>query len=313
MTMAKPVLMVLAAGMGSRYGGLKQLDAVGPDGEILMDYSVYDAIKAGFGEIVFIIREEFAEAFRALMAPKLDSLVNWRCVFQDADDLPEGYKRPANRERPWGTGHAVLAARDVLRGPFAVINADDYYGKESYRLMYDFLSTKRDDDKKPLYGMCTWRLRRTLSEYGEVSRGVLTLDEEGRFAGIREIKKIERTEDGGRFSTDEGKTWNNLDGDRLVSMNFWGFPLSFIELLREGFPTFLNREETQCNMRAEYLLPEIVGDAYVNGKADVHLMPVQDRWFGVTFREDQARVANALSQFAEDGVYPRPLFDTSIK
>lgn len=308
MSTVQPALVVLAAGMGSRYGGLKQLDEVGPDGEILMDYSVYDAMKAGFSEIVFIIREEFEAEFKALMSPKLEERVNWRCVYQDADDLPRGYKRPAGRERPWGTGHAVLAAREVINGPFAVINADDYYGKEAYRLMYNFLSTKREEDEKPLYGMCTWRLSRTLSEYGEVSRGVLSLDDQGRFAGIREIKKIARTDDGGRFSTDEGKTWTHLDGDRLVSMNFWGFPLSFIDLLRDGFPTFLDRDEIQHNMKAEYLLPEIVGNAYVEGKIDVHLMPVRDRWFGVTFKEDQPRVAEALSRLAEEGAYPRPLF-----
>ncbi len=309
MANAQPALVVLAAGMGSRYGGLKQLDAVGPDGEILMDYSVYDAINAGFSEIIFIIRDEFEEAFRDLMAPKLDGRVNWCCVFQDADDLPIGYKRPEGRERPWGTGHAVLAARDVIKGPFAVINADDYYGKESYRLMFNFLSSMKDNDDKPLYGMCTWRLRRTLSKYGEVSRGVLSLDDQGRFAGIKEIKKIEQADHGGRYSTDGGTTWIHLDGDRLVSMNFWGFPLSFMDLLREGFPIFLERDEIQYDMRSEYLLPEIVGDAFVGGRIDVRLMPVSDRWFGVTFKEDKERVSDALSKLAEEGKYPRPLFD----
>jgi NDP-sugar pyrophosphorylase family protein len=299
-----PVLVIMAAGMGSRYGGLKQLEPLGPDGEILMDYSVFDAARAGFSQVIFVIRRDFEEAFDRMMRPKLGDRIRFSYAFQDPDDLPPGFSTPAGRVKPWGTGQAVLAARDLIRGPFAVINADDYYGPSAFQAIFDFLSGPQAEK----IGLCVWRLRDTLSDHGHVSRGVCDIDGEGRLRSLREIKRIERSAHGARYTLDGGLTYQALDPDSPVSMNFWGFPLSFMDELKAGFSQFLKGLEEDDPLTAEYLLPEVVSRALETGKTEVMAMPVEDAWYGVTNKEDKPRVEDALNQLAREGVYPTPLW-----
>ena len=304
----EPVLVVMAAGMGSRYGGLKQLDPVGPTGEILMDYSVYDALQAGFKEVIFIIRREFEAQFDQLVARKLGNHIRYRYAFQDLHDLPADYHVPEGRVKPWGTGHAILAARDMIDGPFAVINADDYYGQSAYAKIFGFLKEGSLEDKVPKGGLCVWQLRETLSNYGHVSRGVCDICDDGQVKTVTEIKRIERDGNNARFTTDNGKSYRSLDGDSPVSMNFWGFPRSFLDVLSERFPIFLKDALITDPLTAEYLLPVIVGDELSEGAMEVHAMAVEDSWFGVTNREDRPRVQAVLADYANRGIYPSPLW-----
>lgn len=303
----QPVLLVMAAGMGTRYGGLKQMDPLGPGGEILMDYSVYDAMRAGFSKVIFVIRRDFEGPFDTRVKAKLQGRLSYGYAYQELDDLPDGFSPPQGRVKPWGTGHAVLAARDLIQGPVAVINADDYYGPEAFRTIYAFLQESQGTGS-PRIGLCTWRLGDTLSENGQVSRGVC-LTQGDRLLKIEEMHQIEAQGDKVRASRDQGRSYQDLDGDLPVSMNFWGFPLSFIDLLAENFPDFLKAAAQDQDLTAEYPLPVIVGQELAAGRIEAVAMPVSDRWYGVTNRADKPQVAAALAALSDKGLYPHPLWD----
>lgn len=308
-----PTLVILAAGMGSRYGGLKQLDPVGPDGEIMMEYSIFDAVRAGFEEVIFVIRKDFEREFDDLIGKKLKGHVRYLYAFQELDDLPLGYEVPEGRVKPWGTGHALLAAAPLISGPFAVINADDYYGPSAYEKLYRFLTDEEDGVAEDRYGICLWPLHETLSDYGSVSRGVSEISPDGDLIGLTERKKIYRDGDGACYTLDDGVTFHPLDRDTLVSMNFFGFPEAFLNRLEEEFSLFLDHRLSDGDpLKSEYLLPEIVGIHVKTRGVTVRAIPVEDRWFGVTNREDKPFVVAALEKFVEQGVYPAPLWKCHI-
>ena len=306
--MNKPILVVMAAGMGSRYGGLKQIDPIGKNGEIIIDYSIFDAYRAGFRKIVFIIKEEFFDDFKEVIGDRISKIMDVCYAFQKLDDLPEGFTVPEGRVKPWGTGHAVLAARDYIDGPFAVINADDYYGVEGFKKIYDFLSTAEDDEKCH-YTMVGYELMNTLSENGHVARGVCTVDENGMLTGITERTRIEKKGDGAAFTEDEGETWTDLDTDTIVSMNLWGFTASMMDALKERFPVFLENAIKNNPLKGEFFLPFVVNDLLDENKADAKVLTSADKWFGVTYKEDKPVVVAALEKLTEEGKYPSPLWN----
>ncbi|HVZ82797.1 MAG TPA: sugar phosphate nucleotidyltransferase [Terracidiphilus sp.] len=296
----KPTLLVLAAGMGSRYGGLKQIDPVGPSGETIMDYSIFDALRAGFGRVVFVIRRDIEEEFRATIGARFEQRVAVGYAFQQLDDLPAGFTVPEGRTRPWGTAHAILAARPVVREPFAVINADDFYGAQGYRALAAHLASGSAD-----YAMVGFVLRNTLSEFGSVARGVCDVSAEGYLRGVVETTGIERDGRGARTTDGAGRT-AKLSGDEIVSMNMWGFlPGVFMQL--EGyFAEFLRRHGTE--LTAECYLPSAVAAFIEAGAARVAVLPSRDAWFGVTYREDRPRVVESLRDLIRAGRYPETLW-----
>ncbi len=315
--MKKPVLVIMAAGMGSRYGGLKQIDPVDEDGHIIMDFSIYDARRAGFDEVIFIIKKENEQLFREAIGDRISSSMKVRYAFQDVDDLPEGYAVPEDRKKPWGTGHAVLSARDIISGPFAVINADDYYGVEAFRLVYDFLAGQADNtaetsgqtergtgSRTEEYVMAGYLLKNTLTDNGSVARGVCTTDAEGFLTSITERTKIVREGEDAAYLNDDGKSWTPVSGDSVVSMNMWGFPESFMSRLEEKFPRFLDTELEKNPAGCEYFLPFVVNDLMEEGRARVKVLTVHDVWHGVTYSQDKEDVVEAMRKLKEDGVYP---------
>ena len=306
--MEKPVLVVLAAGMGSRYGGLKQMDSVGSCGQCLIDYSIFDARRAGFETVVFVITREMEADFRGTVGDRISRGMKVRYAFQSLEDLPEGLDIPDGRVKPWGTTHAVLAARDCIDGPFAVINADDYYGPEAFRVLYDYLAHHTDRPDCFQYAMVGYRLGRTLSDNGSVTRGVCRVSRDGLLENIVEQQSIERDGEGGRFSTDGGQSWNHLAGDTLVSMNFWGFQRSFLEEARQRFPLLLHRALAQHPEKGEVQLPVIVADMLDRGRAQVRVLSSGEQWFGVTYREDKPLVMEALREKTQQGLYPENLW-----
>ena len=306
--MNKPILVVMAAGMGSRYGGLKQMDPVGKNGEIIMDYSLYDAYQAGFRKVVFIIKEEMMEDFKEVIGNRAEKVMEVAYAFQKLDDLPAGFAVPEGRVKPWGTGHAVLAARNHIDGPFAVINADDYYGAEGFKKIFDFLVNVQDDEKFH-YTMVGYELMNTLSENGHVARGVCTVDDKGMLAGVTERTRIEKKGEGAAFTEDEGATWTALDHDTIVSMNLWGFTASMMEALRERFPVFLENTIRNNPLKGEFFLPFVVNDLLDEGKADAKVLTSGDKWFGVTYKEDKPVVVAAIAKLTEEGKYPSPLWN----
>lgn len=303
-----PTLVILAAGMGSRYGGLKQLDPVGPDGEIMMEYSIFDAVRAGFNTVIFVIRKDFEKEFDELIGQKLKGRVRYSYAFQELDDIPSGYKVPVGRVKPWGTGHALLAAAPLIDGPFAVINADDYYGPSAYEELHRFLTDQANGVGDNRYGICLWPLYETLSDHGSVSRGVSELSSDGNLIGLTEQKKVYRDGDGARYTLDDGETFHPLARDTLVSMNFFGFPQAFLSRVEEEFELFLEESLTDDPLKCEYLLPEIVGVHTKTRGVTVRAIPVDDRWFGVTNREDKPIVVAALQELVDQNVYPAPLW-----
>lgn len=305
--MKKTALVVLAAGIGSRFGGgIKQLAQLGPSGEIIMDYSIHDAIEAGFDKVVFIIRKDIEEDFRRIIGDRMSRHIEVAYAFQDLHDLPEGFSLPEGRTKPWGTGQAILAARDVITEPFAVVNADDYYGKEGFKLLHDVLVREQlKDGKEPIY-MAGFVLKNTLSDNGGVTRGICRLDENKLLVGIDETKNIVKTEDGA--AEDLGDRLKMLDPESLVSMNMWGFMPSFVDRLKAGFPEFL-AAIPEGDIKAEYLLPTIVDELLKAGEADVHVLRTDDRWFGVTYKEDRPTVEAAFAELVEKGVYKSPLME----
>jgi len=301
----KPVLVVMAAGMGSRYGGLKQIDPVGSHGEAILDYSLYDAYEAGFRTAVIIIKEAIAKDFLDTVGARLkNSPMEIRYAYQEISKLPEGYTVPEVRKKPWGTAHAVLCAKDAIDGaPFAVINSDDYYGKTGFKAIFDTLSTIRDDDKYR-YTMVGYHLCNTVTENGYVSRGVCGVDENGYLASIVETVHIEQRPEGIQYTEDEGQTWTTLDDHTLVSMNLWGFTPSFLEELVRRFPSFLDDALEKNPAKAEWYLPFVTQALLTEGKATVAVRESIDKWYGVTYPEDKPQVIAAIRKMTEDGMYP---------
>ena len=304
----KPILVVMAAGMGSRYGGLKQIDPVGPAGEAILDYSLYDAARAGFGRVVFVIKKEIEAEFRRTVGARAEkSGLEVRYAFQRLDDLPEGYSLPEGRVKPWGTAQAVLAARGEIDRPFAVINADDSYGPRCFEEMARYLANARDGEQYQ-YAMVGFLLKNTVSENGYVSRGVCEEDGEGYLRTVTERTRIESGTEGIRFSPDGGESWQPLDPDSVVSMNLWGFTPSFLTETGERFAAFLEKALQTDPLKAEYFLPGVVSQLIEEGKARVKVLRSPDKWYGVTYQADRPLVAAALAEKTREGQYPSPLW-----
>ena len=303
--MQKTALVIMAAGIGSRFGkGIKQLAPVGPCGEIIMDYSIHDALEAGFNKVVFIIRKDLEEEFRKVIGERIEKITEVEYVFQELDDLPEGFTKPADRTKPWGTGQAVLAAKKVLDEPFIVINADDYYGKEAYVKVHDYLIQEQPKDGKIHICMAGFRLGNTSRDNGSVTRGLCNL-ENGQLAGVTETHDIFKTAAGAESRTDGNV--RALDVKDLVSMNMWGLTPDFMEILEKGFVEFLGGL-TPDEIKKEYLLPELVDRLIKNGSAKVDVLETKDTWFGVTYQEDKETVMNAFKDLTDAGVYPQGLY-----
>ncbi len=299
--MQKTTLVIMAAGMGSRFGGIKQLEPVGPSGEIILDYSVYDAIEAGFQKVVFIIRKDIEEDFKRIIGNRMEKQIEVEYVIQDIDDLPEGYVKPEGRTKPWGTGQAILSCKGVVKEPFAVINADDYYGKEGLKKINAFLREQPACDKKYHFCMAGFRLGNTLSENGTVTRGVCNVSEEGILLDIEETMDIAKK---GTVAATPTKT---IPFEQPVSMNMWGFTPDILEELETRFVSFLDGIEGN-EQKAEYLLPTIVDQLIREGKAQVTVLNTEDKWFGVTYKEDKEFVVNSFKELVDKGVYPEKLF-----
>lgn len=305
--MKKPVLVIMAAGMGSRYGGLKQIDPIDNQGHIIMDFSIFDAKRAGFEKVVFIIKKENEELFKEAVGRRVEAVMDVEYVFQDLQNIPEGFAVPAERVKPWGTAHAVLSCIDVVDGPFAVINADDYYGRDAFQKIYDFLSKSEDDDKYR-YTMVGYRLENTLTENGHVARGVCTIDEDGYLVKVVERTRIERKGDGAAFTEDDGKTWTEIPTDSIVSMNMWGFSASFLQEIQKGFAAFLEEGLKNNPLKCEYFLPSVVSKLLAEDRATVSVLTSQDKWYGVTYKEDKANVMAAIQSMKDNGVYPEQVW-----
>jgi UTP-glucose-1-phosphate uridylyltransferase len=301
----KPTLLVMAAGMGSRYGGLKQIDPVGPSGETIIDYSIFDAIRAGFGKVIFIIRKDIENDFRDVFISKLASHIELDYVFQELDKLPAGFSVPQGRVKPWGTGHAILMAKDKIREPFAAINADDFYGAGAFRVMADYLCSLSLSQQNE-YAMVGYDLNNTMSEHGSVSRGVCIKDEQDWLSHVIERTKIIYTPGGIADVQENGETII-LQKDDIVSMNFWGFTTAFFRQAEPYFETFL--AENQNNLKSEFYIPLAVDMLIRNKKAKVKVLQSHDRWFGVTYKEDKPLVVEKLAQLTREGFYPERLWE----
>ncbi len=300
--MKNPELVIMAAGMGSRYGGLKQIDRVDDNGHIIIDYSIYDAVRAGFRDITFIIKKEIEADFREVMDPHLAGKdINVKYVFQELDKLPAGYKVPAGRTKPWGTAHALLCCLGTVNAPFAVINADDYYGANAFVKIYEFLKNSQDDSKYH-YAMVGYKIKNTVTEQGTVSRGVCQADENGMLSSIVERTKI-GVKDDGIYFTEDGVDYD-LDPETLVSMNLWGFTPSYLEEANKRFAKFLDENLPKNPEKCEYFLPSVVAELIDEGKADVKILDNSDKWYGVTYKEDKVEIVKAFAELKAKGVYP---------
>lgn len=306
--MKKPVLVIMAAGMGSRYGGLKQIDPVDEYGHIIMDFSVYDAVKAGFEKVIFIIKKEIEQDFREKIGNRLEKCIKVEYVYQDIENLPEGFSVPEGRVKPWGTAHAVLSCLSVIDGPFAVINADDYYGQQAFRMIYDFLSSHEDTEKYQ-YTMVGYLLKNTLTENGHVARGICETDADSRLTAITERVHIEKREDGIAYTEDDGKTWTFLPEDTVVSMNMWGFTESMMAEIQNRFAGFLAENLQKNPLKCEYFLPFVVDELLQENKAEVTVLKSRDRWYGVTYKEDKPAVMKAVQSLKDQGLYPQKLWE----
>ena len=304
-----PVLVVMAAGMGSRYGGLKQIDPVGSCGEAILDFSLFDAYEAGFRTAVIIIKDAIREDFMSTVGERLKKCpMEIRYAYQELDKLPEGYAVPEGRTKPWGTSHAVLCAKNEIDGaPFAVINADDYYGKDGYKVIYDFLANNADDDKYR-YCMVGYELGKTVTENGSVARGVCEPDENGFLTVVTERTKIEQYEGGIHYTEDDGATWTDLSADTIVSMNLWGFTASFLDEVEARFPAFLDAVLGKNPGKAEFFLPSSVTALLNENKATVKVLTSPDKWYGVTYAADKPVIVAALKEMTAKGMYPDSLW-----
>lgn len=306
--MKKPVLVVMAAGMGSRYGGLKQIDPVDKEGHIIMDFSIFDAVKAGFEKVVFIIKKENEQDFRSAIGDRLSEKIKVSYVFQELTNLPEGYAVPEGRVKPWGTGHAIISCVGEIDGPFVVINADDFYGSHAFQMAYDYLTTHQDEDGIYRYMMVGYRLENTLTDNGHVARGVCEMDAHGYLADIHERTHIEKRGNGAAYTEDEGKNWIPISGDATVSMNMWGFSESILGELKKRFSAFLEENLEKNPLKCEYFLPFVVDELLKEGRATVAVEKSQDKWFGVTYKEDKPMVMAAIQNLKDQGVYPAHLW-----
>ncbi len=305
--MKEPVLVIMAAGMGSRYGGLKQIDPVDEQGNLIIDYSIYDALKAGFKKIVFIIKKQIEADFKDRIGNRIAKFAEVEYVYQELEQLPEGYTVPQERVKPWGTGHAILCCREIIDGPFAVINADDYYGKDAFRMIYEAL-TSTEDDSKYRYTMVGYTIENTLTENGHVARGVCEVSDTHMLQTIHERTYIMKRDSSAAYSEDEGKTWVTIPQGSIVSMNMWGFTKSIFKELEERFLHFLNTEAVKNPLKAEYFLPFVVDELLEEDKASVKVLRSRDKWYGVTYHADKEVVVNAIQQLKEQGYYPADLW-----
>lgn len=307
--MKDTTLVIMAAGIGSRFGGgIKQLAPVGPNGEIIMDYSIHDALEAGFNKIIFIIRKDLEKDFREIIGNRIEKIAHVEYAFQELEELPAGYQVPAGRTKPWGTGQAVLAVKGMVHEPFLVINADDYYGKEGFFKIHDYMVHEMDTESD-VYDMCMggFILENTLSDNGTVTRGVCQVNEDGTLRDVTETFDIE-WKDGSLKANDEQGNPVSVNPDQHVSMNMWGLPPRFLEELETGFPEFLN-QIPEGNLKAEYLLPRIIDKLIKSGKGKVKVLETRDKWFGVTYQEDKAAVVDSIRRLIEEGVYKEKLYD----
>jgi len=299
----KPTLVVMAAGVGSRYGGLKQIDPVGPGGEIILDYSVYDAIRAGFGKVVFIIRRDIEKDFKAIIGSHFVDRINVEYVFQELTDLPSGFNVPPGRVKPWGTGHAILSCKNAVKEPFGVINADDLYGAESYKILADYLS--KLDPAGNAYAMVGFRIDNTLSDHGHVTRGICEVDANRMLVSVVERFKIEKTPNGARYQ-DEKEQWVGLQGDEIASMNMWGFTPTLFKYLGQKFPLFL--QQAVGNLKAELLMPSVADELIKARKIAMKVLDTPAKWLGVTYKEDKPEVQKNIQELITRKIYPAPLW-----
>lgn len=306
--MHEPVLVVMAAGMGSRYGGLKQIDPIGENGEIIIDFSLFDALRAGFKKVVFVIKRELEADFRQVIGDRMSRHMEVAYAYQNLSDVPDGYSIPSGRTKPWGTGHAIRACREIIDAPFAVINADDYYGAQAFSLLYDFLKNANDDTLYR-YAMVGYVLENTLTEHGHVARGVCTVTGDGLLETINERVRIEKHGDKSEYTEDDGKSWVEIPRGSTVSMNLWGFSPSILKELDAQFPAFLENDVLKNPEKAEFFLPSVVDRLVESGKATVRVLKSPDRWYGVTYREDKPVVVEALAKMRTDGAYPNHLWE----
>ncbi len=299
----KPTLLILAAGMGSRFGGLKQVEPVGPNGETILEYSIYDAIRAGFGKVVFVIRESFADSFKKQFEPKLAGKIGIMYVYQETNMLPDGFTLPVGREKPWGTGHAVLMAKNIINEPFAVINADDFYGANAYKILYRFLSCQTSDKQ---YTMVGYHLNKTLSKFGSVSRGICVTNKNNHLSEITETHKI-RLEEGKILCESQDTTTKELTGNEIVSMNFWGFYPSIFANIETQFIDFLKENINQP--KSEFYIPFVVFEMIKKNIITVEVLSADSPWFGVTYKEDKPYVIDQIQKFTGMGIYPENLWN----
>jgi len=306
----KPVLVVMAAGMGSRYGGLKQVDPIGSHGQLIIDYSIYDARRAGFETVVFVIKHEIEDTFKSAIGDRLSKVINVKYAYQELTDLPDGFAVPEGRIKPWGTAHAVLAARKVVDGPFAVLNADDYYGPAAFKAIYDYLSTHDDRPDCYEFAMVGYQVGNTVTEHGSVARGVCVEDEENYLISVTERTSIEKDGENARFTEDGGATWTALPGDTIVSMNLWGLTRGFIDETEQRFPAFLEQTIAENPLKGEFYLPTVISRLLAEKKARVKVLRSGDRWYGVTYQADKPAVVAAIAKMTADGLYPENLWGT---
>lgn len=306
--MNKPVLVIMAAGMGSRYGGLKQIDPIDEEGHIIMDFSMFDAKRAGFEKVIFIIKRENEADFKAAVGDRMAEYMDVSYAFQELSDIPDGYEVPEGRVKPWGTAHAVLSCIDQIDGPFAVINADDYYGVEAFKLIYDYLESHPDDDKYR-YTMVGYYLGNTVTDNGHVARGICTMDENGKLVKIEERTQIEKRDGGIAFTEDGGETWTNVSEKAVVSMNMWGFTKSILTELEARFVPFLEANLPVNPVKCEYFLPFVVDELLKENRAEVTVLNTPDRWYGVTYKEDKQMVMDAIQGMKDAGIYPEKLWE----
>ncbi|MCI8785692.1 MAG: nucleotidyltransferase [Eubacterium sp.] len=307
--MDKPVLVVMAAGMGSRYGGLKQMDPMDDAGHVILDFSVYDAMLAGFEKVIFIIKRENEEVFRECIGDRIAKRMQVTYAYQDLDALPEGYTVPEGRQKPFGTGHAVLCCKDQVNGPFAVINADDFYGRRAFQMIYDYLSSPKEENGRYQYVMVGYIMENTLTENGHVARGVCRIDESGHLVEIHERTRIERHGDETVYTEDEGASWVTIPEGSIASMNMWGFEQNLMDELEQRFPAFLEENLSDNPLKCEFFLPSAVQQLMEEQKAEVAVLKSEDRWYGVTYKEDKDTVMKAIADFKANGIYPKQLWE----
>jgi hypothetical protein len=306
--MKKPILVVMAAGMGSRYGGLKQIDPVGGNGEVIIDYSLFDARRAGFETVVFIIKHELEQEFKKVIGTRMERRMKVRYAYQQLEDLPAGYAVPQGRTKPWGTAHAILAARGEIDAPFAVINSDDYYGPQAFREIYNFL-VGGTDGQKYRYGMVGYLLKNTVTENGSVARGICVENPDHTLASVTEHTRIETFPGGIHDTEDGGQSWTSLPEDTIVSMNLWGFTPGFVGEAQARFTAFLDGALKTDPIKGEYFLPQVVSELIAENKAEVQVLRSPDKWYGMTYQQDKAVVQQAIRELTAQGVYPAELWE----